>query len=100
MDCIPSPAKQQHRQKDPGIRGHEISPNRISFDTALPMPALVTTLLDRNETRGHPTAEAAIKAEGRAFADAGTWLESSVIEKHELGSKTKHSRHRIQMGEI
>ena len=75
-----SQQQQQHPDKDPEIRGHEISQNRISFDAALPMPALVTQLLDRNKTRGNPKATAAIKAEGRALADAGTWLECSVIE--------------------
>ena len=82
------------------MHGHEISSNRISFDAALPMPALVTKLLDRAETRGNPKAIAAIKAEGRAFADAVTWLEHSVFEKHDLMSSAKQARNNIHTGEF
>ena len=64
------------------------------------MIASVTKLLDRNQTRGNLEASAAIKAEGRALADAGTWLESSVMKQHELVSKATHSRIKIHMGEL
>jgi len=51
---------------------------------ALPViPAMVTKLLDRSEMMSDPKARAAVRAEGEAIVDAGTWLQSTVMEKED-----------------
>ena len=45
------------------------------------VPSLVTKLLDFKETRSSPKAREALKVEGRALADLGTWDESTVTER-------------------
>jgi hypothetical protein len=46
--------------------------------------AMVTKLLDFKQTRTDPKARAAVKKEGRALADVGTWDEASVRELEDL----------------
>jgi len=62
--------------------------------------AAVTRLLDRKETRANPKAIAAVRTEGRALADAGTWLESTVTEKTNLVNWAQTSGTHINMGEL
>ena len=62
--------------------------------------AAVTKLIDRKDVRSNPKAIAAIKTEGRALADARTWLEPSVIEKSHLVNRAISSATQINMGEL
>ena len=74
----------------------------FQFEPSLPIQvsAAVTKFRDRTETRRNPKAIAAVKAECRALADAGTWLESTVTEKQDLISWAQQSKTKIHMGEL
>ena len=52
----------------------------MDFGAALVF-AMVTRLFDRRETRHNPKAIEAVVKEARPLVDAGTWLESTVIER-------------------
>ena len=60
----------------------------------------VTKLLERWEMHSDPKAIAAVKAEAAALVEAGTWDESSVMEKEELLELAKKSCKKLHLGEL
>ena len=60
----------------------------------------VTKLLERWEMHSDPKAIAAVKAEAAALVEAGTWDESSVIEKEQLLELAKKSCKKLHLGEL
>jgi len=109
MPCIPVQAQHVHRECVEHPADFAASPmtEPIGFVMeqeecafAPPVHAMVTKLLDRAETNRNPRAIAAVKAEADALVDAGTWLESTVIEKDELLKQVGKSGERIHLGEL
>jgi hypothetical protein len=109
MPCIPVQAQHEHRECIEHPADFAASPmtEPIGFVMeqeecafAPPVHAMVTKLLDRAETNRNPRAIAAVKAEADALVDAGTWLESTVIEKDELLKQVGKSGERIHLGEL
>jgi len=91
-----------HRSHELPLSGFAASPSTVPkglvFDMAewpqpSRLPLLVTKLLERSEWGDE--GRKAVKAEGRALIDSGTWLESTVIEKKELVAKAKASGNKI-----
>ena len=62
--------------------------------------AAVTKLLERSEMYSNPKAVDAVRAEGQALVEAGTWNESTVIEKSELIAKAKSNHEQIHLCEL
>ena len=62
--------------------------------------AAVTKLLERSEMYSNPKAVDAVRAEGKALVEAGTWNESTVIEKADLIRKAKETHEQIHLGEL
>ena len=60
----------------------------------------MTKLLDRSETHSNPKAIAAIRAEGDALVQAGTWDEATVCEKVDIAKRAKDTGEQIHLGEL
>ena len=60
--------------------------------------AMVTKLLDFKRTRIDPKAKAALRKEGRALADVGTWDEKSVQELEDLFREVQRTGEKIHIG--
>ncbi len=62
--------------------------------------AVVTKLLDFKTTRSDPKAKQALRTEGRALADCGTWNEATVQELEELLAEVRKSSERIHICQL
>jgi len=72
----------------------------VCEEAPLDVFAAVTKLLDRSEYFSNPQAMDAIKAEGKALVDHGTWLEDTVIEKDDLLQRAKQNKEHIHLGDL
>ena len=73
----------------------------MEMDECLPAPptiAAVTKLLQRKEWT--EAAYEAVRKEGGALLESGTWLESTVCEKDDLIHWAKDTRERIHLGDL
>jgi len=61
--------------------------------------AAVTKLLSRDEMRS-PPATKAIRSEGRALVECGTWDESTVVERDVLFQRVKDAKQKISWGDL
>lgn len=62
--------------------------------------AMVTKLLDYKRTRTDPLAKEALRKEGRALADMGTWDESTVQVLEDLLKEVQKTGERIHIGQL
>ena len=78
---------------------------QFGYDDSEPQPgeasyAMVTHLLDRKEVRGNEQAHEAIRKEGAALKECGTWDEASVCERDDLLSRTRAQNKTIHIGDL
>jgi len=64
------------------------------------IPTLVTKLLDRKEMLHDIRAREAIKYEGQALLDKGTWLTETVMEKEDLLAWAQKTGNKIHLGDV
>ena len=110
MPCVVASQRASHRDKEASLPNFAASPSSVPFCVmfdvdeifakAPKISALVTKLLDRAEYRSNPHAIEAIKSEGKALVDVGTWLESTVTEKDHLIRKCRSQNIDIHLGDL
>ena len=64
------------------------------------VPLAVTKLLDRLEMFADPKAMQAVRDEGQALVDAGTWRMDRVREKDELIADAQSRGEKIHLGDL
>ena len=61
---------------------------------------MVTRLLDRKEMISDPEARKAVKAEGAALIEEGTWLEDTIINRDDPIAWARKNNKKIHMGDL
>ena len=91
----------------PGYKGHPTTQIDLdAFDLEIDagadaqVLAAVTRLLSRSETMNYPRAREAVKKEADGLAEKGTWDFNTVVERHDLISKSKKSGIKIHLGQL
>ena len=121
--CEQDPEPQSHREKEPLVPDFGVSPATCPVGVLLDMEALlgdedpsegvdefppsiplgiraaVTKLLSREEMKSQK-AQTAIRDEGRALVEEGTWLESTVTEKLDLVDMARKNKESIVLGDL
>jgi len=107
LPCAPAVAH-PHREMEPDemFCGMAVPTAwHFGYDDSEPQPgeasyAMVTHLLDRKEVRGNEQAHEAIRKEGAALKECGTWDEASVCERDDLLSRTRAQNKTIHIGDL
>ena len=107
LPCCAVKQQAEHRSKEPSVEDFGATPMTtpvgvvMEMDECLAAPSIsaaVTKLLQRNEWTD--AAYDAVRAEGGALLESGTWLESSVCEKDDLIKTARDNKEKIHLGDL